>query len=951
MQRILQFIGWLTLIFFICLPPLYAISEGAAEPQKQQDEPSIVYDIAQDQQDFLWLASEYDGLLRFDGQHYLKFTPAEQKTNLSFSQLEIDRRNVIWVGTWGHGLWQLDAVRKNWRQVTTPLPPDAQIQSLFTDKAGNLWIGSTQGLFVIKEGAATAELWQPLAGQRIWQLAQQQNGTLWVATSKGLFQLTPHQSNSGHWFNEPILINTEIRALTIQGDLLLLGLRSGLMGLDLNKGSSHYYQSPSNSNVLLQQRENSWLAGTIDGLYSLTLQQGVLHAEPLISAIDIRALFRDSHSTIWLASRNNGLMPMPSPVPKSISPSVRQFLSPTKKHRLGPPSQTSTARWQPLEKSLLQLRHGQWRELEFAAEHKVAFVRDVVEFSGHTLVGTDQGLFRIAADNSMNPLPLGEDAPDLNIERMAVAADGALWLGLWGQGIYRIPAAASADALLPAVQMQQQAPAQEAVIDIQTAPDQKLWLLSRQGSLYQGTASAVVPRWKVPKEMATGYFHCLLAEADAFWLCTDRGLLKLSPDLQQAELLGQSWGLADLRVMGITRSQNFIWVLTRNGLMAFTPDGSAVYLLGPRKELNFRAAQLRGITALGADKVQLATSEGLWQIDISELTAVRKNMQLHLTELRLNQHLYTVADLSQNIQLPADIEELQLKFNLLSYQPHLKVAYFYRWQGQQDWLELGKDAVLTLSQLAPGQHHLQLMAQAGGQQIDTRPVLFSVPMPWWRQPAGILLVLTTLGLLLYLAYHWRVKRLRHHTQHLDHLVKQRTAELEAANQQLRQLSHTDSLTGLMNRRALQYAVSLLQTQRSRTQAPMTLVLMDIDHFKDINDQYGHDIGDAVLVEVARYLQQRLRSQDLLARWGGEEFLLLMPNTEVEQAQQLVDELRLGIRTLSAIPQQVTLTATFGISAVEVTALALEQAIKAADLALYQGKKLGRDQVVLAAASG
>ncbi len=130
MQRILQFIGWLTLIFFICLPPLYAISEGAAEPQKQQDEPSIVYDIAQDQQDFLWLASEYDGLLRFDGQHYLKFTPAEQKTNLSFSQLEIDRRNVIWVGTWGHGLWQLDAVRKNWRQVTTPLPPDAQIAKL-----------------------------------------------------------------------------------------------------------------------------------------------------------------------------------------------------------------------------------------------------------------------------------------------------------------------------------------------------------------------------------------------------------------------------------------------------------------------------------------------------------------------------------------------------------------------------------------------------------------------------------------------------------------------------------------------------------------------------------------------------------------------------------------------------------------------------------------------------
>lgn len=952
MQRILQFIGWLTLTCFLSSQPLHAISDFAAQPQKQQDEPGIVYDIAQDQQDFLWLASEYDGLLRFDGQHYLKFAPAGHQTNFSLSQVVVDHRNLLWVGTWGHGLWQLDAVRKNWQQITTPLPEDAQIQTLFDDSAHNLWIGTTKGLFVLRDGAKAPELWQPLAGQRIWQLAQQQNGTLWVATSKGLFQLTPNQSNSGQWFDDPKLARTEIRALTIQDDFLLVGLRSGLIGLNLSKGTSQLYSSPGNTNVFLQQQSNSWLVGTIDGLYQLTLQQDVLRAEPVLPAIDVRQLFRDRHNNMWLATRNNGLMPMPAAAPRSITPSVQQFLSPTRKHRLGPPSQTSTARWQPLEKSLLQLRDGQWRELTFAAEHKVAFVRDVVEFSGHTLVGTDQGLFSIATDHSMTAVPLGEDTPALNVERMALAADGSLWLGLWGQGVYRMAQSNTTPAsLLPAVQLQQQAPAQEAVIDIQTDAKQQLWLLSRQGNLYQGTASALLPRWKVPKDMATGYFHCLLPEFDAFWLCTDRGLLKLSPDLQQAELLGLSWGLPDLRVMGITRTQHFIWVLTRKGLMAFKPDGSAIHLLAPRQELNFSAAQLRGISSLTADTVQLATSEGLWQIDITELTPVRKNMQLHLTELRLNQQLFTLADLSQSIRLPDYVEELQLKFKLLSYQPHLNVDYFYRWQGQQDWIELGKDAVLTLGQLAPGQHSLHLMAQAGGQQIQTQAVLFTVAMPWWRQPAGVALLLATFALLLYLAYSWRVQRLRHHAQHLDHLVTQRTAELEAANLQLRQLSNTDSLTGLMNRRALQYAVSVLQTQRSRTQAPMTLALMDIDHFKDINDQHGHDIGDAVLIEVARYLQQRLRSQDLLARWGGEEFLLLMPNTTIEQAQQLVNELRLGIRSLTANPASIALTATFGISPVEITALALEQAIKAADLALYQGKKQGRDQVVVASHSG
>ena len=154
----------------------------------------------------------------------------------------------------------------------------------------------------------------------------------------------------------------------------------------------------------------------------------------------------------------------------------------------------------------------------------------------------------------------------------------------------------------------------------------------------------------------------------------------------------------------------------------------------------------------------------------------------------------------------------------------------------------------------------------------------------------------------------------------------------------------------MNRRALQYAAGLLQAQRSRHAAPLTLALLDIDHFKQINDMHGHDAGDDVLRQVAAYLRQRLRSQDLLARWGGEEFLLLMPNTTLPQAQQLVDALRLGIRTLDTSPLDIALSATFGISPVETSALALEQAIKAADMALYQGKTQGRDQVVLAALS-
>lgn len=930
-----------------------AVELHATPVTKLQNVPGNVYDITQDQQDFLWLAAEYDGLLRFDGTEYLRFSPATTGQPFSYSHVVSDSQNNLWVATWGHGLWRLDPLRKHWRQLGKPIPADARIQLLQYDKARNLWIGTTTGLYLLRAGSSTAEAVAPLHGQRIWQMTEQDNGTLWVATSKGLYQFHPAQPDTGHWVQSGDLAGAEIRAVTVMGDYLLIGRRAGIVLLDLRDGMIRHHSDIGNTNVFMPESANQWLVGSIDGLYRQRLTPAGLQAELLLPAVDARSLFRDRQNNVWLSTRYSGIMRVPEPQLQSRQPSVSAFISPTKKHRLGPHSITAAASWQPLEKSLLQLKDGRWQELRFAAEYQVAYVRDVVDFAGQTLIGTDQGLYRYQSGPGLTPLALQTAAPRLNIERMALAADGALWLGLWEHGVYRIAAPSdSAAALPPAVQLQPELQAQEGVIDIQQDAGQQLWLLSRNGKLYQGLPTELKLQWQPPANLATGYFHCLLAEQDVFWLCTDRGLLRVSKDFSQADLLSLEHGLPDVRVIGITRTTHFIWVLTRNGVMLMRPDGSDIRLLSPRHELNLASAQLRGIVALssGQDLVQLATSDGLWQLTHTDLMPVPTNMQLHLTEFRLNQQLFSMNEANATLQLPELVQELQLKFRLLSFQRHLQVHYFFRWKDQQHWTAFGPEAVLTLSQLAPGRHQLEVMAQAGGQFIHTKPLQLDVPVPWWQQPAGILFMVLAGSLLLYLSYRYRVNRLQQRAEQLDTLVAERTQALEVANQQLQHLSNTDSLTGLLNRRALQYAAGLLQAQRSRHAAPLTLVLLDIDHFKQINDVHGHDAGDDVLRQVATYLRQRLRGQDLLARWGGEEFLLLMPNTTLPQAQQLVDALRLGIHTLDTSPHDIALSATFGISAVETSALALEQAIKAADLALYQGKAQGRDQVVLAALS-
>jgi diguanylate cyclase (GGDEF)-like protein len=920
----------------------------ATPVEKLQNVPGIVYDITQDQQDFLWLTAEYDGLLRFDGSEYLRFSPTAAGQPFSYSQVVNDSQNNLWVATWGHGLWQLDPSRKHWRKINEPLPADARIQLLQYDKAGNLWIGTTSGLYLLRAGSRVAEVVQPLQSQRIWQLTEQSDGTLWVATGNGLYQFNPASQEPGRWLQTGDLAGAEIRAVAVHGNYLLIGRRAGIDLLDLRDGVIRYRSDLGNTNVFLGESTGQWLVGSIDGLYRQRLTSAGLESELLLPAVDVRSLHRDRQNNVWLSTRYSGILRVPEPPLQSRQPSVSAFISPTHKHRLGPHSVTSSARWQPLEKSLLQLKDGRWQELSFAPQYQVAYVRDVVEFAGQTLVATDQGLYRYQPDSGLTPVHLQTNTPRLNIERMARAADGALWLGLWEHGVYRITAPSdNAAALPPPVQLQTELQAQEGVIDIQQDGQQHLWLLSRQGKLYQGLPTELKLRWQPPQDLATGYFNCLLPEADQFWLCTDRGLLRVSKDFSQVDMLSLAHGLPDIRVIGITRTEQFIWVLTRNGVMLMRPDGTDIRLLTPRQEVNLATAQLHGIVALPSDQVQLATSDGLWQIAHTDLTPVPANMQLHLTEFRLNQQLFSLNESNTILQLPERVQELQLKFRLLSFQRHLQVNYFFRWNAQQHWTAFGPEAVLTLSQLAPGRHQLEVMAQAGGQFIHTHPLLLDVPVPWWRQPAGILLLTLAGGLLLYLSYRYRVNRLQQRAEKLDALVAERTQALEAANQQLQHLSNTDSLTGLLNRRALQYAAALLQAQRSRHEVPLTLVLMDIDHFKKINDLHGHDTGDAVLRAVAAYLKKRLRGQDLVARWGGEEFLLLMPQTDLQQASRLVEELRLGIRQLQLQALPAPLSATFGISAVALQPDALEQAVKAADLALYQGKAQGRDRVVLA----
>ncbi len=166
---------------------------------------------------------------------------------------------------------------------------------------------------------------------------------------------------------------------------------------------------------------------------------------------------------------------------------------------------------------------------------------------------------------------------------------------------------------------------------------------------------------------------------------------------------------------------------------------------------------------------------------------------------------------------------------------------------------------------------------------------------------------------------------------------------KAMEDQLRLLSVTDPLTGVYNRRFLQETLLKELYRVERHEGAFTLVMLDIDHFKQINDRFGHDAGDKVLQHLVDLIKGRIRASDCLARWGGEEFLLLLPNTALEDgsalARNLLDELR-----NSCLPEVGTFTASFGVAAHR-KADTVETVINRADELMYAAKQSGRNRVV------
>ena len=439
---------------------------------------------------------------------------------------------------------------------------------------------------------------------------------------------------------------------------------------------------------------------------------------------------------------------------------------------------------------------------------------------------------------------------------------------------------------------------------------------------------------------------------------------RLQSGVPEVKHFGKKDGLTsdDVFMLGLDPAGG-IWAGGSQGLARITPNG-IVRRYRHDDGLLWDDQSEGGFFADQDGAILFGTSGGLARFDPhaeAALPSASFNVMITSAQLGGQERLGEIepeADHKQNT--------LHAEFAALSYRSPAAMRCRYRLEGLENNFTQTLSREIHYAALAPGDYALEISCQSGIGTVGSAALFaFRVLPAWWqRWWAG------DLGIVLLSALLYGILRLRTYTLEKDRLrleraVAERSAELERVNQELRDASLTDPLTGARNRRYfqvsvegdVQQAIRSFQNEKGDIRGrnrDLVFYIIDVDHFKEVNDIYGHAAGDEVLAEMTRRIQSAIRMSDVLVRWGGEEFLVVSRYTERSEAATLAARVLRAVGKepfpLKNVSASLRRTCSVGWAAFpwfcdSPETVRYEVVVELADRALYAAKQGGRNRAI------
>ena len=908
----------------------------------------------------------------------------------------------LWIGTQG-GLARFDGIRfRNFTPDEVPELPGLWVQAMLVDKSGRLWIGTYKGLASYKEGRFTTVQGGIAATSDVRALAELPDGDIAAATSNGLGNVHDDVFTAAPGFT-----GLPVYGLLSHGGILYVGSvdkvymqgAHGITAAPLPAGEHGVLVTH------LLWHDGALWAGTSDGLFRYSGSAWSRFTLPApLDSLPVSALRTDGDGTLWVATIAGLARVHPGRVTEVVPPAATdgqvESIYEDREHNLWFGTRAN---------GLFRLWNGFIERLstQYGLSNPVTWALAPAQGGGYW-VGTSDGLDRYR-DGHFQLAVTGTALPDPNA--YTLLADGeTLWIGTRnGLALYkggRLQRPPPVFAPLTTVQISGILKTRGGDYWFATTggafryaggaltrfgPDQglaevrcRVLLETRDGRLLVGTDGGLYAYAQGRMSRVPG----IPASADVPSISELRDGTLIAGSLTETALyvehagtwaqLGTAQGLLANIAFSIQEDRHgYVWIAGDRGIYRMPTrelEDVAVGRLAtlhPQGVLSDQgqwpgsqvghccngAGNARGL--MDGDDLFLPSREGVVVVNTMKPVFNSVPPTTVVESIEYGGQWHPPAP-GESPVLPAKDRDIAIRFTALSFQYPGGVMLRYRLLGYDDeWKSLPDPRQRTVfyTNLPPGHYMFEAQGanNAGVWSEDTADLPFDIRYhyyeTWWFRTVAALLALT----LVYALFRLQLRALRSRQLQLERTVQLRTAELREANTRLEEASQTDPLTGAKNRRYLanQLPADIAHFKREFHADPtrrMVFALMDLDHFKEINDGYGHAGGDRALVEFADLLKRAIRQGDYLVRWGGEEFLVILRSVQYDTVAGYAERLSKAVqRYRFATPDDRTLRLTCSLGFVEFPfypgepeALDWNQAIVLADRAMYSVKQGGRN---------